>query len=165
MRPRALLLLRSTIDLAGRFTTSSDDQPILQSDCYRWLAAKLNRPVPPTGRSTSKRKTRQEQQARQQCEAAQPRLDAAISHFCRSNGKEHSARPSPAWCLINTRKPMLQPSKASVWKLLFFEPIAHDQADWAGSIRGPRHWFYESMLGAEIQDYVRMESEDVDRHA
>lgn len=33
-----------------------DDQPILQSDCYRWLAKKLNRPLPATGRSTSKRK-------------------------------------------------------------------------------------------------------------
>ena len=33
-----------------------DDQPILQSNCYRWLATKLNRPEPPTGRSTSKRK-------------------------------------------------------------------------------------------------------------
>jgi nucleoside-diphosphate-sugar epimerase len=33
-----------------------DDQPILQSECYRWLATKLNRPLPPIGRSTSKRK-------------------------------------------------------------------------------------------------------------
>jgi len=33
-----------------------DDQPILLSECYRWLAAKLNRPLPATGRSTSKRK-------------------------------------------------------------------------------------------------------------
>jgi len=24
-----------------------DDEPILQSECYRWLAQKLNRPVPP----------------------------------------------------------------------------------------------------------------------
>jgi nucleoside-diphosphate-sugar epimerase len=33
-----------------------DDQPILQSECYGWLAERLNRPVPPLGRSTSKRK-------------------------------------------------------------------------------------------------------------
>jgi nucleoside-diphosphate-sugar epimerase len=33
-----------------------DDQPILQSECYRWLAEKLNRPLPLVGRSTSKRK-------------------------------------------------------------------------------------------------------------
>lgn len=28
-----------------------DDEPILQSECYRWLAEKLNRPVPPIGKS------------------------------------------------------------------------------------------------------------------
>jgi hypothetical protein len=33
-----------------------DNEPILQSECYRWLAAKLNRPLPPVGGSTSKRK-------------------------------------------------------------------------------------------------------------
>jgi len=29
-----------------------DDQPIRQSECYRWLAEKLNRPLPPIGKST-----------------------------------------------------------------------------------------------------------------
>lgn len=33
-----------------------DNEPILLSDCYRWLSAKLNRPLPAVGRSTSKRK-------------------------------------------------------------------------------------------------------------
>jgi len=33
-----------------------DDQPILQSECYRWLAAKLNRPIPPAARSPLKHK-------------------------------------------------------------------------------------------------------------
>ena len=33
-----------------------DDRPILLSECYRWLATKLNRPLPAAGRSTSKRK-------------------------------------------------------------------------------------------------------------
>jgi nucleoside-diphosphate-sugar epimerase len=33
-----------------------DDQPILQSECYHWLAKKLDRPPPAIGRSTSKRK-------------------------------------------------------------------------------------------------------------
>jgi nucleoside-diphosphate-sugar epimerase len=34
-----------------------DDQPILQGECYRWLAKRLNREIPPLGRSisTSKR--------------------------------------------------------------------------------------------------------------
>ena len=33
-----------------------DDEPILQSDCYKWLAAKLGRAMPPAGTSTSSRK-------------------------------------------------------------------------------------------------------------
>jgi hypothetical protein len=28
-----------------------DDQPILQSECYRWLAHRMNRPVPPIGKA------------------------------------------------------------------------------------------------------------------
>jgi nucleoside-diphosphate-sugar epimerase len=33
-----------------------DDEPILQSECYRWLAEKLNRPLPPSGKSTTRHK-------------------------------------------------------------------------------------------------------------
>jgi nucleoside-diphosphate-sugar epimerase len=33
-----------------------DDQPILRSECYRWLAQKLNRPVPPIGKSNQQGK-------------------------------------------------------------------------------------------------------------
>jgi nucleoside-diphosphate-sugar epimerase len=33
-----------------------DNQPTLLGDCYRWLAARLDRPVPPAGSSTAKRK-------------------------------------------------------------------------------------------------------------
>jgi len=33
-----------------------DDEPILQSECYRWLAKKLNRPLPRLGESTLKPK-------------------------------------------------------------------------------------------------------------
>jgi nucleoside-diphosphate-sugar epimerase len=33
-----------------------DDQPMLQSDCYRWLAKRLNRPLPPIGQSQRQRK-------------------------------------------------------------------------------------------------------------
>ena len=33
-----------------------DDQPILQSECYRWLAQRLNRPLPPIGKSKGLRK-------------------------------------------------------------------------------------------------------------
>ena len=38
---------------AGEIYNVVDDEPILQSECYRWLAQKLNRPVPPVARSTS----------------------------------------------------------------------------------------------------------------
>ncbi len=41
---------------AGEVYNIVDDQPILQSECYSWLAAKMNRPVPPIGRSASRRK-------------------------------------------------------------------------------------------------------------
>jgi nucleoside-diphosphate-sugar epimerase len=33
-----------------------DDQPMLQTDCYRWLAQRLNRALPPIGKSTEQRK-------------------------------------------------------------------------------------------------------------
>jgi nucleoside-diphosphate-sugar epimerase len=33
-----------------------DDQPMLQSDCYRWLAQRLNRPLPPIRKLTGQRK-------------------------------------------------------------------------------------------------------------
>jgi nucleoside-diphosphate-sugar epimerase len=33
-----------------------DDQPIPQSECYRWLAQRLNRPLPPIGQSRQQRK-------------------------------------------------------------------------------------------------------------
>src|SRR5258707_4108151 len=33
-----------------------DDQPILQSECYRWLAQRLDRPLPPIGKTTGQRK-------------------------------------------------------------------------------------------------------------
>ena len=52
----AIRLLLKRQESAGQIYNLVDDQPILQSDCYRWLATKLNRPLPPVGRSTSKRK-------------------------------------------------------------------------------------------------------------
>src|SRR5262249_5196632 len=33
-----------------------DDEPILKSECYRWLAQRLNRPLPPVGKSMQQRK-------------------------------------------------------------------------------------------------------------
>jgi nucleoside-diphosphate-sugar epimerase len=52
----AIRLLIKREGLTGEIYNVVDDQPILQSECYLWLAMKLNRPLPPAGRSTSKRK-------------------------------------------------------------------------------------------------------------
>jgi nucleoside-diphosphate-sugar epimerase len=49
----ALFLLLSREVEGAQIYNVVDDQPILQSECYRWLAKKLNRPIPPIGRSTS----------------------------------------------------------------------------------------------------------------
>ena len=53
---RAIQLLLKEPGLSGEIHNVVDNQPILQSECYRWLAANLKRPLPPVGRSTSKRK-------------------------------------------------------------------------------------------------------------
>jgi nucleoside-diphosphate-sugar epimerase len=52
----ALFLLASRQWPGGEIYNVVDDQPMLQSDCYRWLAQRLNRPLPPTGKPTSQRK-------------------------------------------------------------------------------------------------------------
>jgi nucleoside-diphosphate-sugar epimerase len=52
----AILLLLKRAESIGQIYNVVDDQPILQSECYRWLAVTLNRPLPPVGRSTSKQK-------------------------------------------------------------------------------------------------------------
>jgi len=52
----AIRLILTREESAGEIYNMVDDQPILQSECYDWLAAKLNRPLPLTGRSASKRK-------------------------------------------------------------------------------------------------------------
>ena len=52
----AIRLLLEREGSVGEIFNLVDDQPVLLSEFYRWLAAKLNRPLPPTGRSTSKRK-------------------------------------------------------------------------------------------------------------
>jgi nucleoside-diphosphate-sugar epimerase len=52
----ALFLLLSQKAEDAQIYNVVDDQPILQSECYRWLAQRLNRPLPPIGRSTQERK-------------------------------------------------------------------------------------------------------------
>src|SRR5215467_14821167 len=50
------LLLNREPQRAARIYNIVDDQPILQSECYRWLAQKLNRPLPPIRKSEQARK-------------------------------------------------------------------------------------------------------------
>jgi nucleoside-diphosphate-sugar epimerase len=52
----ALLLLLSREAEGAQIYNVVDDQPILQSEGYRWLAQRLNRPPPPIGRSMQGRK-------------------------------------------------------------------------------------------------------------
>jgi nucleoside-diphosphate-sugar epimerase len=52
----AIQLLLKSAPAAGQIYNVVDNEPILQSTCYRWLAAKLTRPLPPEGRSTWTRK-------------------------------------------------------------------------------------------------------------
>jgi nucleoside-diphosphate-sugar epimerase len=52
----ALFLLLSRETEGTQIYNVVDDQPILQSECYRWLARKLNRPLPPIGTSKQQRK-------------------------------------------------------------------------------------------------------------
>jgi len=52
----ALFLLLSRKAEGAQIYNVVDDQPILQSECYRWLAQRLNRPLPSIERSTQERK-------------------------------------------------------------------------------------------------------------
>jgi len=50
------LLLTREPQRAAQIYNIVDDQPILQSECYRWLARKLNRPLPSIRKSEQARK-------------------------------------------------------------------------------------------------------------
>ena len=50
------LLLNREAQTSAQIYNVVDDQPILQSECYRWLAERLNRPLPPTKKSEQPRK-------------------------------------------------------------------------------------------------------------
>ncbi len=52
----ALFVLLDRSAPGGEIFDVVDDQPMLQSECYRWLATKLNRELPPVGTTESKRK-------------------------------------------------------------------------------------------------------------
>ena len=50
------LLLNRESQCAAQIYNVVDDEPILQSECYRWLAQRLNRPLPPIRESEQPRK-------------------------------------------------------------------------------------------------------------
>src|SRR5215813_14435233 len=50
------LLLNREALTSGQIYNVTDDQPLLQSACYGWLAQRLNRPLPPIRRSEQPRK-------------------------------------------------------------------------------------------------------------
>jgi nucleoside-diphosphate-sugar epimerase len=52
----AVFLLLTREAQATQIYNVVDDQPMLQTDCYRWLAQRLNRQLPPIGKSTGRRK-------------------------------------------------------------------------------------------------------------
>jgi nucleoside-diphosphate-sugar epimerase len=52
----ALQFLLKSGSAAGQIYNVVDDQPILLSECYRWMATKLERPLPRPGGSISHRK-------------------------------------------------------------------------------------------------------------
>lgn len=52
----ALFVLLDRHAGAGQIYNVADDKPLLQSECYRWLARKLNRSIPRREGSTSNRK-------------------------------------------------------------------------------------------------------------
>ena len=50
------LLLNREVVSPGQIYNVADDQPLLQSACYGWLAQRLNRPLPPIRKSEQPRK-------------------------------------------------------------------------------------------------------------
>jgi nucleoside-diphosphate-sugar epimerase len=50
------VLLNREAETSAQIYNVVDDQPLLQSECYRWLAQRLNRPLPPARKSEQPRK-------------------------------------------------------------------------------------------------------------
>jgi nucleoside-diphosphate-sugar epimerase len=50
------LLLNREAQTSAQIYNVVDDQPLLQSECYHWLAQRLNRPLPPARKSDQPRK-------------------------------------------------------------------------------------------------------------
>ena len=52
----ALFLLLNKAETSAQIYNVVDDQPLLQSECYHWLAQRLDRPLPPARKSQQPRK-------------------------------------------------------------------------------------------------------------
>src|SRR5260370_32312108 len=52
----ALFILLNRAQTSAQIYNVVDDQPLLQSECYHWLAQRLNRLLPPTRKSEQPRK-------------------------------------------------------------------------------------------------------------
>jgi nucleoside-diphosphate-sugar epimerase len=50
------VLLNREAETSAQIYNVVDDQPLLQSECYRWLAQRLNRPLPPARKSEQPRR-------------------------------------------------------------------------------------------------------------
>lgn len=80
--------------IAGQIYNVVDNEPSLQSDCYRWLAAKMGRPVPPVKRSTSPRKRGQSNKRVSNAKLRQLGWVAQFRNF--AAGMENSVLPTSA---------------------------------------------------------------------
>lgn len=91
----ALLLLLNREVAGDGIYNVVDDQPILQSECYRWLAERLDRPLPPVGRSRLKRKRGQSN--KRVSNAKLRSLGWTPQYPTFADGIEKSVLPSSSW--------------------------------------------------------------------
>ena len=89
----ALFILLSRREPGAKIYNVVDDQPLLQSECYRWLAERLNRPLPPFGRSTQQRRKRGDSNKRVS-NAKLRRLDWTPQYPTFAEAMERSVLPS-----------------------------------------------------------------------
>jgi nucleoside-diphosphate-sugar epimerase len=91
----ALFLLVTRESSARQIYNVVDDQPLRQSECYRWLAANLGRPVPPIGKSVSKRKRGESNKRVSNAKLRSVGWSPRYPTF--AHGMEQSVLPSFAW--------------------------------------------------------------------
>ncbi|HEX4696557.1 MAG TPA: NAD-dependent epimerase/dehydratase family protein [Candidatus Udaeobacter sp.] len=88
----ALFLLLNQEVEGNQIYNVVDDEPILRSACYRWLAQTLNRPIPPIGKSPQPRKRGESN--KRVCNAKLRRLGWTPQYSTFAKGMEKSVLPS-----------------------------------------------------------------------